>query len=94
MAERSLKKNRENLRVAVIRPSIIISCYEEPCRGWTDSLAAGGGLTWSIQMGLMRYVKTNTRNPDDYWNPKYVVCDLIPCDFVSNMVIANTVYTA
>ena len=31
MAERSLKKNRGNLRVAVVRPSIIVSCYEEPC---------------------------------------------------------------
>ena len=56
MAERSLKKNRGNLRIAVVRPSIIISCYDEPLRGWTDSLAAGGGLTFSIQLGLLNYV--------------------------------------
>ena len=31
MAERSLKKHCGNLRVAIIRPSIIICCYEEPC---------------------------------------------------------------
>ena len=31
MAERSLKKNRGNLRVAILRPSIIVSCYDEPC---------------------------------------------------------------
>ena len=84
MAERSLKKNCGNLRVAVVRPSIIVSCYDEPCRGWGDTLAAGGGLTWAIQMGLMTSIKTTTKQ----------VCDLIPCDFVSNMVIATTVYTA
>jgi thioester reductase-like protein len=31
MAERSVKKNRGNLRVAIVRPSIIVSCYDEPC---------------------------------------------------------------
>ena len=31
MAERSLRKHSGNLRVAIMRPSIIISCYEEPC---------------------------------------------------------------
>ena len=31
MAERSVKKHRGNMRVAIIRPSIIVSCYDEPC---------------------------------------------------------------
>ena len=84
MAERSLKKHCGNIRVAVVRPSIIVSCYEEPCRGWTDTLAAGGGLTFAIHIGLMHYVKTTYD----------CLIDLVPCDFVSNMIIANTVYTA
>lgn len=84
MAERALKKKHGSLRVCVIRPSIIVSCYEEPCRGWTDTLAAGGGLTFSIHMGLMRRVKTY---------PQLLV-DLIPCDFVSNIIISGTVYVA
>ena len=84
MAERSLKKNCGDLRVALVRPSIIVSSYDEPCRGWTDTLAAGGGLTFAIQMGLIHRVKTTFEQ----------IIDLIPCDFVSNMVIANTVYTA
>ena len=83
MAERALKKNRGNLRVAVVRPSIIVSCYDEPCRGWSDSLAAAGGLTWAMQTGLVHYIKTYNDCP----------FDLIPCDFVSNMIIANTVFT-
>ena len=84
MAERALKKKHGSLRVCVVRPSIIVSCYEEPCRGWTDTLAAGGGLTFSIHMGLINYVKT-------YPN---LVVDLIPCDFVSNIIICGTVYAA
>ena len=84
MAERSLKKNRGNIRVAVIRPSIIISCYEEPCRGWTDTLAAAGGLSFAIGMGMMTNIKTREDR----------LIDLIPCDFVANLIIADTVYTA
>ena len=36
MAERSLMKHKGNLRVAIVRPSIIISCYEDPIEGWVD----------------------------------------------------------
>jgi len=84
MAERSLKKNHGNLRVAIVRPSIIVSCYDEPCRGWSDTLAAAGGLTWAMQTGLIHYIKT-------YYDCPF---DLIPCDFVTNIIIANTAYTA
>lgn len=84
MAERTLKKHRGNLKVAIVRPSIIVSCYDEPCRGWSDSLAAAGGITFASQMGLIHYVYSSYDR----------VFDIVPCDFVSNLVIANTVYTA
>jgi hypothetical protein len=58
MAERSLKKNRGNMRIAVVRPSVIISCYDEPFVGWTDTVAGAGGLMYSIHAGLMHNIYT------------------------------------
>ena len=84
MAERSIKKHRGNMRVAILRPSIIVSCYEEPCQGWTDTVAASGGIAYTLHAGLLHYVKST---------PSGTV-DLIPCDFVSNMLIVLTCYTA
>ena len=84
MAERSLKKHRGNLRIAIIRPSIIISCYDEPCQGWTDTVAASGGIAYTIHAGLLHYVFATGEG----------TVDLIPCDFVTNMIIALACYTA
>ena len=84
MAERSLKKNRGNIRVAILRPSIIISCYDEPCQGWIDTVAASGGVSYTIHAGLMHYAKSTPHG----------TVDLVPCDFVNNMLIALTWYTA
>ena len=86
MAERSLKKriSQCNLKAAIVRPSIIFSCVNEPMVGWTDTLAASGGMMFGISSGLMQYV------PCD---PTMIV-DLVPCDFVSNLVIVAAVMTA
>ena len=84
MAERSVKKNRGNLRVAIVRPSIIVSCYDEPCQGWTDTVAASGGIAYTLHAGLLHYVKSTGAG----------IVDLIPCDFVTNMIIALSCYTA
>ena len=84
MAERSLKKHRGSLRCAIVRPSIITSCYEEPCRGWTDTIGAGGGTVFTMQAGLAHFL----------YGIKKTVLDLIPCDTVTNQIITATCYTA
>ena len=84
MAERVLKKNHGNLRVSIVRPSIIISSYEEPTPGWTDTLAAGGGVIFAITSGLMHVVFTD---------PKSTV-DLIPVDYVTNTILCATAFVA
>lgn len=84
MAERALLKTHGNVRVALIRPSIVISSYAEPTPGWTDTLAAGGGIIFGVTSGLMHVVYAN---PDVY-------CDLVPVDYVSNTVCCATAYTA
>ena len=52
--------------------------------GWIDSPAASGGITIGIELGIMRLVHSH---PD-------AIMDLIPCDFVSNNILVQTVITA
>ena len=56
MAEKTLAKNKGDLPVVLFRPSIIASSMEQPFPGWTDSLAAAGGLTLMCGMGLIPYI--------------------------------------
>ena len=84
MAERALLKKHGKLRVSIIRPAIVISAYEEPTPGWTDTLAAGGGIIFGCTSGLMHVV---------YAHP-WKIIDMIPVDYVSNTIICTTVYTA
>lgn len=75
MAERTLKKRRNpNLPVVLLRPSIIISAIKEPLPGWTDTLSAAGGLSFTGGIGIVKYI------PGDKAN----IADLVPVDIVSN----------
>jgi fatty acyl-CoA reductase len=56
MAERMLKQNAGHLRISIVRPSIIVSCYKEPVCGWTETLAASGGLSLMVAIGLLRNI--------------------------------------
>lgn len=53
MVERTMKRRIGNLKCAIVRPSIIICCKDEPMPGWTDTLAASGGIMFTISAGLM-----------------------------------------
>jgi fatty acyl-CoA reductase len=44
MVERAITKKRGNLKDTIVRPTIIMSSYEEPVKGWSDTLAAGDEL--------------------------------------------------
>lgn len=78
LAEKAIKKLHGELPTTILRPSIIISCYDQPVQGWTDTLSAGGGITYTIQVGLLHWVKARID----------AIADLIPCDFVVNLLIA------
>ena len=56
MAERMLKKKSGHLKVTIVRPIIITSCFQEPISGWTETLAAAGGITLTAALGLLRNV--------------------------------------
>jgi nucleoside-diphosphate-sugar epimerase len=85
LAERTLMKRRNpNLPVVIIRPSIIIGAMAEPVPGWTDTFSAAGGLTLAGGIGIVNYVNGNGNN----------IADLVPVDYVSNIIIAATALNA
>mmetsp|Transcript_39104 Transcript_39104/g.37425 ORF Transcript_39104/g.37425 Transcript_39104/m.37425 type:complete len:255 (+) Transcript_39104:128-892(+) len=73
-SERSILKHQGSLPILILRPSIIIASKKDPYPGWIDSLAACGGLTSMIALGIISHmdIPTHTRG------------DLIPVDYVSN----------
>lgn len=83
LAERALTKHRGNVRLCIIRPSIIISASREPLPGWTDTVSAAGAVAYNVASGMGRVYKI--RN---------VVADFIPGDIVSNAMLVCAAYTA
>ena len=81
LVEKTLKR-LNTIPISIIRPSIIISCYKEPLRGWTDTLSAAGGLTYAVSIGLIKNIKAKATS----------IFDIIPCDYVTNLIIAQTVH--
>jgi fatty acyl-CoA reductase len=80
MAEKTLIKNKGDLPVVLFRPSIIASSMEQPFPGWTDSLAAAGGITLMGGMGLIPYINAGGQN----------LFDMVPADIVSNGILVST----
>lgn len=56
LAEKALLKNKGDLNVCLLRPSIIASSLNEPFPGWTDSLAAAGGISLLVGLGLVNFI--------------------------------------
>ena len=82
MAEKQLIKNKGDLNVCILRPSIIASSYRQPTPGWTDSLAAAGGLTMLAGLGIIK----------NMFSTGNTVFDLIPADYVTNSIIIFTAF--
>lgn len=78
LAEDMVRTERENVPVAIVRPSIICGMHDGPVPGWVDNLNGPGGLYIAVGHNIVRGMPGN---PD-------AICDLIPVDFCSNMIIA------
>lgn len=79
-----LKKEGSDIPLAIIRPAIVTAASEEPIPGWIDNLNGPTGVIAGVAKGVLRTIYAN---PD-------VVADLIPVDFVVNLMIASAYYTA
>jgi nucleoside-diphosphate-sugar epimerase len=83
LTERVLKKRHGDVKITIVRPSIVISTAVEPFLGWTETISALGGLLFAVQMGLINYLYCNSTQ----------FLDIVPCDYVSNLVVAATALT-
>ena len=73
-------KNKGDLSVVILRPSIIASTLKDPFPGWTDSLSAAGGLMVMTGIGLINYINNKGNNR----------FDVIPVDIVTNSIVVVT----
>ena len=55
------QKRHGNIKLSIVRPSIVISSYKEPVVGWTETLSAMGGLLFAVLVGLINYLYCNPR---------------------------------
>ena len=83
LAEKMLSKKRGNLKLVICRPSIVGASFNEPYKGWCDSLSAAAGLSLLVALGLVSFL--HIKNPGNHF-------DLIPVDMVSNGCLLTSAY--
>ncbi|XP_026740069.1 fatty acyl-CoA reductase wat-like [Trichoplusia ni] len=84
IAEEAVRKYGEGLPICIVRPSIVVSTYEEPVRGWTDSVYGPTGLVVGIGTGVLRTMYMDQEK----------VADMVPVDLCVNAILTSAYYTA
>ncbi|CAH2056210.1 unnamed protein product, partial [Iphiclides podalirius] len=84
IAEEAVRKYGEGMPICIVRPSIVVSTYEEPVRGWTDSVYGPTGLVIGIGTGVIRTMYMEVDK----------VADMVPVDLAVNAILASTWHTA
>jgi alcohol-forming fatty acyl-CoA reductase len=56
MVERTLEKLKGHLKLAIVRPAIVVSAHDEPLNGWTETISAMGALLFAGMLGLINYM--------------------------------------
>ncbi len=83
LGEQMVIRERGDLPTAIIRPSIIESSLKDPNPGWLDGLRMVDPLIISYGKGRLADFPGDTDS----------LVDIIPVDFVTNAILAATVYT-
>lgn len=78
LGEQIVTRDRGRVPLAIVRPSIIESTYEEPVPGWIDGIRMADPIIMEYAKGtLVRFVGSER-----------TVLDLVPCDMVTHAVMA------
>lgn len=77
LGEIMLITHKENVPLAIVRPSHLGATYREPFAGWVDSLSVAGSLFTYTGLGIVNFVPGN---------PDHLV-DLVPCDYAANLML-------
>ncbi|XP_031621105.1 fatty acyl-CoA reductase wat-like [Contarinia nasturtii] len=78
LSESLVKRYSVHFPTIVIRPSIIVSTYQDPVPGWTNNITGINGLCVGIGVGFLRHLHVEY----DF------VIDIICADFVVNTTLA------
>ncbi|XP_053674489.1 fatty acyl-CoA reductase wat-like [Anopheles nili] len=84
LSEEIVRRYRNKLPVAIIRPSIITTTKEDPFAGWTDNLYGFNGVVCGAATGVLRIFHIHM----DY------KASIVPADTVINSTLAVTWYSA
>ncbi|XP_028039281.1 fatty acyl-CoA reductase wat-like [Bombyx mandarina] len=84
VAEEAVRRYGEGLPICILRPSIVVSTYEEPVRGWTDSVYGPTGLVVGIGTGVLRTMYMDLEK----------VADMVPVDYTVNAILVSAWHTA
>lgn len=79
MAEEVIKNEAGDLPIAIFRPSIVISTYEGPLRGWIDNVYGPTGVITGAGLGILRSLYCDGKN----------VAEIVPVDWVVNAMITT-----
>ncbi len=81
LAEHLLCEQRGDVRLTIVRPSIISACWRHPFAGWIDSHAAFAGFVTLVGAGQLRAVVAEPA----------ARMDIVPCDEVATRIIDGSV---
>nr|UYO73019.1 fatty acyl-CoA reductase [Phenacoccus solenopsis] len=85
LAECLLKNESQGLPVGVFRPSVIISTYKEPVRGWIDNVYGPIGVIVGVGTGILHVYEGSADRSS---------ADMVPVDLVVNGLICAAKATA
>lgn len=69
--------NESGLPAVIVRPSIVVSSYQEPFPGWVDNLNGPVGFAFAVGLGVLQAT----------WTDVNLKPDSVPSDFVVNCII-------
>ncbi|XP_025835305.1 putative fatty acyl-CoA reductase CG5065 [Agrilus planipennis] len=78
IAEHVVKTESDGLPLCIVRPSIVMSTYQEPLSGWAGNVFGAIGAVAAGNVGLIRTM----------WVKRYKIADIVPADFVVNCIIS------
>ncbi|XP_050359935.1 fatty acyl-CoA reductase 1-like [Nymphalis io] len=77
LCENYIDVNRGPMKSIIVRPSIVTPVFKEPLPGWQDSWVAATAAFSDVARGLTKVIHGDSN----------VVCDMIPVDYVCNLII-------
>jgi alcohol-forming fatty acyl-CoA reductase len=84
LSELIVRKYGVNMNVAVIRPSIVATTFNEPIPGYTDNVYGVNGVVTGAGVGILRILHIDNK----------LKANIVPADFVINATIALAWLTA